>query len=155
MPLLRVSANEVIHAPEFPAPVRTLPRSAHRGDICQPGRFRGDSFQFFPITELVGPARALDAKQSVLSRHWVSALLPILIYGAHVANVGRNASDRSQEEMILAAAAQVQGEAPLGETAKQQRRAGVHAVEERRKLTFGDTLDEEFQRRLIGRRTDG
>jgi len=136
-------------------PIGIFPRTANSGNVGEPGGLGGDLFEFFAIAEFVGVARTLDAKEAMLAWHRRAALLPVLIYGAGVADIGGDAGDRCEEEMILAAAAEIEGEAALSEATEEQRGAGVHGVKERRKFPPGYSFDEKFQDWLIRRRADG
>ena len=155
IPEFDVFADKVVCAASFALPVGIVPGAADGRDVFQPGDFGGDFFEFSAITKFVGVAGALHAKEAMLTGHGCAALFPILINRADVADIGSDAGDGGEEKMIFAAAAEVEGEAAFGEAAEQELGAFLQIVEDRRKFSFGDALEEKFEDGFVGGRDDG
>ncbi len=155
IPDFNVLSDQVVDAASFALPVRVVPGTADRRDVFQPGGFGSDFFEFIAITKFVDVAGPLHTEEAMLAGHGCATFFPILIDRADVADVGSDSCDGGEEEMILAAAAEVEGEAAFGETAEEKLGVFLHFVEEWRQLALGDALDEKFEDGLVGRRGDG
>jgi hypothetical protein len=155
IPEFGVFADEVVDTAQFAVPVGIVPGAADGGDIFQPGDFGGNFFEFIAITKFVDVAGAVHAEEAMLAGHGRAALFPILINRADVTDVGSDAGDGGEEEMIFAAAAEVEGEAAFGETAEEERGVFFQFVEERSEFSLGDAFDEEFEDGLVGGGGDG
>ena len=155
IPHFNIFADEVVNAAEFAAPIGVVPGTADRGNVFQPGGFGGDFFQLIAITKFVGVAGTLHAEKAMLAGHERATFFPVLIQSANVADVGSDSGDGGEEQVIFAAAAKVESEAALGETAEEQRGVFMHFVKERRKFAFRDTLNKKFENRFVRRRGNG
>src|SRR5271157_2855287 len=144
-PKVHVLADEIVHAASFAMPLGVFPGTADGRHVLQPGRLGGVLLQLIAITKFPGSARSLNAKEPMLTRHRSTALFPVRSNGADVADIGRNSGDGSQEKVVLAATAEVQGETPFGESAKKERSALVHRIEERGEFAVVDAFHEELQ----------
>src|SRR5262249_11452220 len=118
IPQLYIFADQVIHPAGFATPIWIFPWTADRWDVLQPGRLRGNLFEFLTITEFVSMAGALHTKKPMLPRHRRTALSPILINRADVADVRSKACDGGQQEMVFPAASKLEREASSGHPAK-------------------------------------
>src|SRR5208337_2805537 len=58
---------------------------------------------------------------------------------------GSDSGDGGEEQMILAAAFEVEGEASFGEAAEEELRVFFHFVEDGREFALGNALDEELE----------
>ena len=155
IPNFNVLSDQVVCAASFAMPVDVIPGAADGRDILQPGNFGGNFFEFIAITKFVDVTRALHAKEAMLAGHGCAALFPILINRADIADIGSDAGDGGEEKMIFAAAAEVEGEAAFGEAAEEELGAFLQIVEDWRKFSFGDALEEKFEDGFIGRGDDG
>lgn len=154
IPDFDVFADEVVDATEFAMPVGIVPWAADGRDVFQPGRFGGDFSEFIAITKFMDVAGTLHAEEAMLAGHRCAASFPILVKRADVADIGSDAGDGGDKQMIFAAAAQVESEAPFGETAEEELGVLLHFVEEGRELALGDALDEEFENGFVRRGGD-
>jgi hypothetical protein len=91
----------------------------------------------------------------MLAGHGCASFFPILINRADVTDIGSDSGDSCQEEMIFAAAAEVDGEAAFGETAEEERRVYFQFIEDGSEFSLGEAFDEEFEERLVGRGGNG
>ena len=155
IPHFNIFADEVVNAAEFAMPAGVVPGTADRGNVFQPGGFGGDFFQFIAIAKFVGVAGTLHAEKAMFAGHGCATFFPVLIQRADVTDVGSVSGDGGDEQMIFTAAAEVEGEAALGETAEEQRGVFIHFVKERRKFAFRDTLNKKFENRFVRRRGNG
>jgi hypothetical protein len=154
IPNFNIFADKVVNAAEFAAPVGVVPGTADRGNVFQPGRFGGDFFQFIAIAKFVGVAGTLHAEEAMLAGHGCATFFPVLIQRANVADIGSNSGDGGEEQMIFSAAAEVESEAALGETAEEELGVFLHFVEDRRKFSLGNALDEKFEYGFVRRGGD-
>lgn len=155
IPDIDVFADEVVNAAEFALPAGVVPGAADGGDVLQPGYFGGDFLQFIAITKFVDMTGALHAEQAMLPGHGCAALFPILIDRANVADVGSDAGDGGEKEMVFAAAAEIECEAALSEAAEEKRSSDLHLVKDGSKVSLWNALDEEFEYGFVRRGTDG
>lgn len=155
IPEFDVFADEVVGTAEFALPAGIVPGTADGGDVLQPGGFGGDFFNFIAITKFVDVAGAVHAEEVMLAGHGCAALFPILIDRADVTDIGSDAGDGSEKQVILAPAAEVEREAALGETSEEELRAFMQIIEDRRKFSFVDAFDEKFEDRFVRRGSDG
>src|SRR5271157_772945 len=154
-PKVNVFADQVVHAAAFALPIGIFPRTADGRHVFQPGRLRSILLQLITIAKLKRAARSLNAEEPVLPRHGDATLLPIRAHSANEADVGRDAGDRGEKEMVPAATADVEGEAALGEAPEKKGRTFIHGVEERGEFTVVYALDEELQGIFVRRGAKG
>src|SRR5208283_682948 len=150
-PKVHVFADEIVHTAPLPIPLGVFPGAADGRHVLQPGRLGSVLLELIAIAEFPGAACSLNAKEPVLTRHRSTALFPIRPNRADVADIGRDSGDGSQEKVVLAAAAEVQGEAAFGEPAKKKRSALVHRIEQRREFAVVDAFNKELQNIFVGR----
>src|SRR5262249_20529994 len=101
--------------------------------------------QFVSIAKLPGPACPVNAVEAVLPGHRRATLSPVCVHRSNVAHVGSYTGDGCQQQMILAAASQVQRESPLGKSAEEQRSALSHGVKQGRKFPARHTPKKNLQ----------
>ena len=155
IPDFDVFADEVVDATAFALPVEVVPGAADGRDVFQPGDFSRDFFEFIAITKFVNVAGALHAEEAMVAGHGCATLFPILINRADVADIGSDAGDGGEEEMVFAAAAEIEGETALGEAAEEELGAFLQIVEDGREFSFGNALEEKFEDGFIGGGVDG
>src|SRR5208283_3257586 len=103
----------------------------------------------------VNVAGTLHAEEAMLAGHGCTSLFPILINRADIADVGSDSGDGGEEQMIFAAAFEVEGEASFGEAAEEELRVFFHFVEDGREFALGNALDEELEDGFIRGGADG
>src|ERR1700676_823383 len=151
-PLGGVLPQQVLYSPGLASPRGVFPGPADGRNIFQPRDLRGNLFQFFAIAKFPGAAAALDTIQLVIPGHWAVARFPVAVERAHVTHKWGDARNRRQQQMMGAAAPQIQGEAAFGDFAAQYGVALLQLVEVRRQFPARYQLDEKFQEPFLIRR---
>src|SRR5580658_9707319 len=83
-PLVGVFAEDIVGAADLAGPVFVIPGAAYGGHVGEPGNFPRGCAQFVEISELPGPAGAVQEIKFVLAVE--ATLFPLFVQRAHVAN---------------------------------------------------------------------
>jgi len=142
-------AEAIISSAGLARPTRVFSGTAHRGDIFEPGCFRRNFLQLFAITKLPRPARALKTIKLVAAGHGAVAAFPVAIKRSNVADKRRDAGDGGNQEVVGAAAAQVERETALSDSAAQKSVAYAESVEIRREPAVGNEFKKKFEKLFI------
>jgi len=154
IPEFHIFSNEVVGASGFAMPTRVVPGTADRRNVFQPRRFGRKILEFLSIAKLMGLTGALNTEQTVFARHRGVTVFPIPVDSTDVADIGRNSGHRSDQQMIPAAATEVEGEAPFSQATKEQWRSHPHIVKDWCEFSLRDVLHKEFEQRFVGGRAD-
>src|SRR5205085_418012 len=147
--------QEIVHATGFAGPSRIFPGSAHRRSVFEPRRFRSAALELLSITEFERAAGSLKAEEFVFVRQGSGTVFPITIDRAHVANEGSDTGHGANQQMIFAAAAQVDQETALRNFAAEERVTGLQLEKTWSQAAAGNQLDKKFERVLVRRRDHG
>src|SRR5580692_8225944 len=151
-PLVAVLANQIFDASRLAVPFRVFPRTADRRNVGEPRNFRSDSFDFLAISKFNRSAGSVDHVEVQVRRHIV--LFPILVEGSDVRNVRSNTGHGAEQQMILVAALQVEGEAAFRNLAHTDFIACVQLIELGSQRAVGNELEKNLELRLVGGRDD-
>ena len=154
IPKFNIFSDEVVGAAGFAMPARIVPRTADRRNVFQPRRFGRKHLEFLTIAKFMSLAGALDAEQAVFARHRGAPVFPIPVDSADVADIGRDSGHGSDEQVVLATAAEVESEASFGQASKEQGRSHLYIVKDWCKFSLRDVFHKKFEHRLVGGRAD-